>query len=99
MEMTNQFVNSRMNKTTAIVVILVEPLLGHSHTLDNFYHSLELAYFLKSKETDCVGTLHVNRGSIPPLVKAKELKKGEWFGQHLVGVGVLAWHKKRVMII
>jgi hypothetical protein len=32
MEVTNQFVNSGMNKTTAIVVKLVEPLLGHGHT-------------------------------------------------------------------
>jgi hypothetical protein len=63
MELTNQFVNSDTNKTAAIVIKFVKPLLGCSQTLrmDNFYNSSELKHFLKSKETDCVGTLHVNK--------------------------------------
>jgi hypothetical protein len=33
-------------------------------------------------------------------VKAKKLKKGEQFGQHSGGVGVLAWHdRERLKII
>jgi hypothetical protein len=33
-------------------------------------------------DTDCVGTLQVNRENVPPLVKAEKLKKGEVFGQN-----------------
>jgi hypothetical protein len=60
MELTNEFVNSETNKTAATVIKLEEPLFGHGHThwMDNFYNSLELERFLKSKKTDCVGTLH-----------------------------------------
>jgi hypothetical protein len=38
MEMINWFMNSDTNKTTAVVIKPVEPLLGHSHILwtDNF---------------------------------------------------------------
>jgi hypothetical protein len=48
----------------------------------------------------CFGTLHVNRKNVPPLVKVKYLKMGEWFGQHSGEVAVLMWHdKKRVTMI
>jgi hypothetical protein len=70
MELTNQYVNFDTNKTAATMIKLMEPLLGRGHTLwmDNFYNSPELAHFLNSKKTNCVGTLHVNRKSVPPLV-------------------------------
>jgi hypothetical protein len=102
MELTNKFVNSETNKTAARVIKLVEPLLGHGHTLwmDNFYNSPELARFLKSKKTDCVGTLRINIKTVPPLVKDKNLKKGQQFGRHSGHVGVLTWHdKKKVTMI
>jgi hypothetical protein len=68
--------------------------------MDNFYNFPELAHFLKSKGTDCVGTLHVNKKHVLPLVKARELKKGEQFGQHSEDAGVLTWHdKKRVTMM
>ncbi|PNF31583.1 hypothetical protein B7P43_G00790 [Cryptotermes secundus] len=90
MELTNQYVTAETNKTTAIVITLLENLLGRGHTvwMDNFYNSPDLARFLKSKNTDCVGTLRPNRKNVPPLVKDKKLKK------------VLAWQdKKRVTMI
>jgi hypothetical protein len=78
MELTNQFVNSDTNKTAAIVFKLVEPLLGHGHTLwmDSFYISPELARFLKLKKTDCVSTLHVNRKKCSSLGESQKTEKG-----------------------
>jgi hypothetical protein len=55
---------------------------------------------LKSKKTDCVGTLHDNRKNVPPLVKNMKLNKGEHCGQHSGNVAVLAWQdKKQVTLI
>jgi hypothetical protein len=54
MELANQFVSAETNKTEAIVVKLTENLLGRGHRwMDNFYNSLELARFLKSKNRLC----------------------------------------------
>ena len=102
MELTNQHATSETNKTTAIVVTLLENFLGRGHTvwLDNFYNSPDLARFLKSKNTDCVGTLRPNRKNVPPLVKDKKLKRGEHCAQHSGDVAVLMWQdKKRVTMI
>jgi hypothetical protein len=65
--MANQFANTD-NKTAVILIKFVEPLLGHGHTLcmEIFYNSPELSHFLKSKETDCVFTLHANRKMFLP---------------------------------
>jgi hypothetical protein len=55
----------------------------------------DFARYLKSKKTDCVGTLRANRKNCPSLVKNKKLKKGEHFGQHSGDVSaVLAWRDK-----
>ena len=65
-------------KTAAIVLKLLEHLLGRGHTLwmDNFYNSPELARQLKTqRSTDCVGTLKLNRKNVPKEVKDKKLKK------------------------
>jgi macrodomain Ter protein organizer (MatP/YcbG family) len=66
MELAIQFVNAETNKTAAIVVKLTENLgCGHTVWMDNFYNSPELAWFLKSKKADCVGTLRDNRKMSP----------------------------------
>jgi hypothetical protein len=85
-------------KTAAIVLKLLEPLLGHAHTLwiDKFYNSPELAQQLKIKfSTDCVGTLKLNRKNVPKEVKDKKLKKGEIIARHSGPVTVLKWCDKR----
>jgi hypothetical protein len=96
MELANQFVSAETNKTAAIVVKLTENLLGRGHTvwMDIFYNSPELAWFLKSKKTDCVGTLCDNRKKVPLLVKNMKLNKGEHRGQHSGDVAVLAYQDK-----
>jgi hypothetical protein len=49
-----------MNRVSAIVLHLVEPLLdrGHPVWLDNFYNSPSLAMLPKHKGTHCAGTLN-----------------------------------------
>jgi hypothetical protein len=58
LELTSQFVNSDTNKTAAVVIRVVECVVGRGHAMDCFYNSLDLACFLKSEETDYVGILH-----------------------------------------
>jgi hypothetical protein len=72
----SSLVTNGMNKTTAIVLHLVEPLLEKGHTvwLDNCYNSPALARLLKHKGTDCVGTLKINRKVVPKAVKDAKLK-------------------------
>jgi hypothetical protein len=100
MKLTNKFVNSNTNKTAETVIKLVEYLMDHGHTLwiDNFYNSPELTCLLKSKETDGVRTLRVNRKNVLPFMKEKrktKLKKEEQFGQYSWDAEVLNWHNKK----
>ena len=71
------FISGDTNKTAAIVLSLVQPFLkkGYKLWVDNFYNSPALAQKLKSLNTDCVGTLCLNRKNIPKIVKEKRLKK------------------------
>ena len=91
------FISGDTNKTAAIVLSRVEPLLNKSRTLwmDNFYNSPAMAQRLKSLKTDCVGTLRLSRKDVPQRVKDKKLKKGELVAQHSGPVSVLKWKDKR----
>jgi len=85
------------NRTAAIVLSLVEPLLEKGRTLwiDNFYNLLALSQRLKSLKTDCVGTLNPSRKDVPQIVKEKKLKKGELVAEHSGPVSVLKWKDKK----
>jgi hypothetical protein len=64
--------------------------------MDNYFNSPNLAHFLKTEGTNCIGTVHVNRKNVPSLEK-KKLKNEETAGKHLTDAAVLAWQdKKRV---
>ena len=91
------FISGDTNKTAAIVLSLVEPLLKKGRTLwmDNFYNSPALAQRLKTLKTDCVGTLRLSRKDVPQTVKEKKLKKGELVAQHSRLVSVLKWKDKK----
>ena len=91
------FISGDTNKTAAIVLSLVEPLLEKGRTLwmDNFYNSPALAQRLKTLKTDCVGTLLPSRTDVPQRVKEKKLKKGELVAQHSGKVSVLKWKDKK----
>jgi len=65
--------------------------------MDNFYNSPALAQRLKILKTDCVGTLRLSRKDIPPRVKEKKLKKGEFVAQHSGPMSVLKWNDKKDM--
>ena len=91
------FISGDTNKTAAIVLSLVQPLLNKGRTfwMDNIYNSPALAQTLKSLITDCVGTLRLSRKDIPQTVKDKKLKKGERVAQHSGAVTVLRWEDKK----
>jgi hypothetical protein len=77
-EFDSPLITADTNKTTAIVLKLVEPLLKQGRTvwMDNFYNSPCLAKILKTvHKTDCVGTLKLNRKNVPKKVKDTKLKK------------------------
>jgi hypothetical protein len=60
-EFNSSLITADTNKTTTIVLKLVEPLLKQDQTvwMDNFYNSSCLAKILKIvHKTDCVGTLN-----------------------------------------
>ena len=56
------FISGDINKTRAIFLSLVEPLLEKGRTLwmDNFYNSPALDQRLKILKTDCVGSLRLS---------------------------------------
>ena len=58
-QLNSSLITISTNKTSSVVVYLVEPLLHQRHTLwmDNYYNFPELAELLKNNGTDCVGTL------------------------------------------
>jgi len=91
------FISGDTNKTAAIVLSLVEPLLenGRKLWMDNFYNSPAMARTLKTLKTDWVGTLHLSRKDVPQRVKEKKLQKGELVVQHSGPVSVLKWKDKK----
>jgi hypothetical protein len=94
MELMNQFVTAETNKSAAIIVKLLENLLSHGHRvcMNGFCDYPELAWIMKSRTTDCVGTSRAYRRNVHPVVNKKR-KKGEHHGQGLGDVAVLAWRE------
>jgi hypothetical protein len=80
-------------EATAVVLKICEPLLHKGYTLwmDNYYNSPALVTFLKSCNTDGVGTIRVNRKAVPKKLQESKLKKGEVIAQHSEPVCVLWW--------
>jgi hypothetical protein len=77
-ELDFPLITADTNKTTAIVLKLVEPLLKQGRTVwkDKFYNSPCLAEVLKTVyKTDCVGTLKLNQKHCSKKVKDMKLKK------------------------
>jgi hypothetical protein len=65
--------------------------------MENFYNAPALAVKLKCMQTDCVGTLRLNRKSVPKIVKDKKLRKGKIIAQHAGPMSVLNWCDKKKM--
>lgn len=101
-EVQTDIVPTEVQKTTQIVIKLVEPLFGVGHTLwmDNYYNSPDLCLILKRNKVNVAGTLRINRREVPEEIKQEKLKKGELVAYHSQGVMVLKWlDKKQVSFI
>ena len=64
-------------QATKIVLTLMDNLLedGYHLYVDNWYTSYELCKVLLDYNTDCIGTLQINRKKLPPDIKnAKRVK-------------------------
>jgi hypothetical protein len=88
-----------MDKTMAIVLCLMEPVLekGHAVWLDNFYNSPALATLLKHKGT--VWTLKINRKGVPKVTKDGKLKQGEIIAQHSGPATAMKWPDKQNVLM
>ncbi|KAJ8716130.1 hypothetical protein PYW08_013415 [Mythimna loreyi] len=88
---------STLLKSTATVLSLIRPLLDKGYTLfmDNWFNSPLLARFLKTRKTDCVGTLRANRRDVPPLISLCKLKCGQFAARHSGDITVMAYQDKK----
>lgn len=66
----------------SVILDLGESLLdkGRLFVADNWYSSIELANFLKTRNTEYCGTVRKNRKNLPTTVTAAKIKKGEAIG-------------------
>lgn len=88
--------------TSQIVFKLVRPLLNHGHTLvmDNFYNSLLLTRSLKTKKTDTMGTLRLNREFVPGSLKGKtksNMRTGEVAFSQTRDMTIAVWKDANVV--
>lgn len=95
----NPIITPKSNKSTAIVLSLMEPLLDKGFTLwmDNWYNSPELSKLLKERMTDTCGTLKLSRKNVPDELKNQKLEKGEICVMHSQDVMVMKWRDKRIV--
>ncbi|CAF4940721.1 unnamed protein product [Pieris macdunnoughi] len=90
------------NATSKIVYDLVEPLLHRGHTLvmDNFYNCPLLARCLKRQNTDCYGTLRLNREFVPDSLKTltkTELRQGEVVASYCSDLSICVWRDVNIV--
>ncbi|XP_045449138.1 piggyBac transposable element-derived protein 4-like [Melitaea cinxia] len=85
----------------SIVARLAENLLDEGRLIitDNFYTSVPLANFLKTRRTDLLGTVNKMRRGLPQQVTGSKLKKGEIAAMQKGNITVLKWHDKRDVLL
>ncbi|KAL0828804.1 hypothetical protein ABMA28_003717 [Loxostege sticticalis] len=88
--------------TSQIVFKLVRPLLNRGHTLvmDNFYNSPLLTRSLKTKKTDTMGTLRLNREFVPGSLKGKtksNMRTGEVAFSQTRDMTIAVWKDANVV--
>jgi hypothetical protein len=77
---------------------LKSPNFGIKIKLSESYFCLfvSLSYVPRQgHNTDCIGTLRLNRKTVPQEVKSRKLKKGETVCQHSGPATVLKWCEKK----
>jgi len=57
-----------VNQGKRVVLDLIEGLVGHNVTCDNFFTSMELAIELKKRKLTMVGTIRRNKTFLPPII-------------------------------
>lgn len=93
---SGQAIHGFTNVTSKVVLKLIEGYLqkGHCLYMDNYYNSVSLTRFLKSKRTDVVGTLNRRRVDVPSKIKNlddRRMQRGEIVATHCGDVTVLSW--------
>lgn len=91
-----------LDKPGSVVVQLTEPLLGEGRIIvaDNYYTSLPLAEYLKTRNTDLCGTLRKNKRNLPEEVVKAKLRRGEQIARQKDNLyTVLKWHDKRDVLM
>lgn len=82
--------------SSRIVLTLAKDLLGKGYNifLDNWYSSPTLYRELRTKQTDAVGTVRLNRKHMPPDLKQK-IRRGEAVARYTYDMMALKWLDKR----
>ncbi|XP_047141066.2 piggyBac transposable element-derived protein 4-like [Hydra vulgaris] len=81
-EMTDGFaldMHKYKYQATKIVIMLMDNLIGNGYCLhvDNWYTSYEICKVLLDHNTDCIGTLRINRKQLPQDIKNAKIKTGD----------------------
>ncbi|XP_047538573.1 piggyBac transposable element-derived protein 4-like [Vanessa atalanta] len=86
-----------LDTSGSIVIQLAEEFLDQGRLIvtDNYYTSIPLAEFLKSRNTDLLGTVNKKRRGLPKDVIQASLKVGEIAVQQKNNITLLKWHDKR----
>ncbi|XP_034833591.1 piggyBac transposable element-derived protein 4-like [Maniola hyperantus] len=82
--------------TAKVVLNLFKDYFGKGYTLfmDNFYNSVRLSRFLKTKKTDVVGTLNRRKVDTPDDIRRlndKRVNRGAIVSRHCGDVSVVSW--------
>ncbi|XP_026754632.2 piggyBac transposable element-derived protein 4-like [Galleria mellonella] len=82
--------------TTKIILDLMKPLLHRGYTLimDNFYNSPLLLRYLKAQQTDCYGTIRLDREFVPPMLvnfNKSYLKQREAVTSYCSDLSMMVW--------
>lgn len=91
-----------LDKPGSTVIQLTETLLDEGRIIiaDNYYTSLPLAEYLKSRKTDLCGTIRKNKRNLPEEVVKAKLKRGEQIARQKDNLyTVLKWHDKRDVLM
>ena len=90
-----------LGATGAIVVHLMESLLdkGYHLYVDNWYTSINLAFFLESRGTGLCETMRANRRGIPQALKESNCTKGAYAYRRKGSLQLVKLHDKKVICL
>jgi hypothetical protein len=100
-EIQTDIVYTDVQKTTQIVIKLMELLfgVGHAMWMDNYYNSPEMCLLLKQKGINVAATLRLNRKEVPVTLRQEKLKEGELVSYHSRGIMIPKWQDKKTSVV